>query len=162
MPRLTVRVEACTEILALLILVAWADGKLEDRERASIRSAASVLNLNRELRDRLDKALEAPIEPSEILVANLTPKDRAFAYVAAVWQANVDENLDPKEVAKLREVQSLLELDDTRADELNAIAKELGRPHEKDGWAHDLVALFKAIPSRLEASDVDEADVAFE
>ncbi len=162
MPRLTIRVEACTEILAILIVMAWADDKLEDPEKASIRSAASVLNLNKELRDRLDKMLESPIPLSQVLVANLGPKDRSFAYVAATWLSGVDKDVDPKEQDLLRQIQELLEIDDARAEELASMARELGKPKDNARWADDLTALFKAIPVRLEASAEDEVEVAFE
>jgi uncharacterized membrane protein YebE (DUF533 family) len=160
MPRLTIRVDACTEILSLLIVMAWADGKLEDREKDSIRAAATVLNLGKDLRSRLDKMLSEPLPLDQVLVQNLGPKDRSFAYVAAAWLSGVDEEVDPKEQDKLREVQALLEIDDDRARELEKIARDL-KPHE-GAWAEDLVALFKAIPVRLEASTEDELEVAFE
>ncbi|MBK8937055.1 MAG: TerB family tellurite resistance protein [Polyangiaceae bacterium] len=157
MSRLTIRVEACTEILAILITMAWADGKLEDKEKASIRSAATVLNLTKDLRSRLDKMLESPIPLDQVLVQNLGAHDRAFAYVAAVWQMGVDGDNDPREKDRLRELRALLEVDVKRASELEKFAQELGRPHEKHGWAHDLAALFKAIPHRLDVP-FEEAD----
>lgn len=161
MQRLTIRVEACTEILAILVVMAWADEKLKDPEKESIRSASMVLNLTKDHRARLDKMLESPLPLDQVLVSNLNPKERSFAFVAAAWLAGVDDEVDAKEQDRLAEIQSLLGVDDTRADELKAIAKELTAP--KDGsWASDLVGLFKSIPVRLEASDVDEVEVAFE
>lgn len=162
MKRLTIRVEACTEILAILIEMAWADGKLEDREKASIKNVTSVLNLTKEHRARVDAMLESPLPLDQVLVANLTPHDRSFAYVAAAWMSAVDEDVDPKESAKLEQVRELLELDTTRATELQDIARELGKPHDKAGWADDLIKIFKAIPHRLDASDAEEVEVAFE
>lgn len=163
MPRLTIRVEACTEILALLIVVAWADGKLEDNEKAGIRAASSVLNLNKELRERLDKMLEAPLPLDQVLVNALGPKDRAFGYVAAVWLSGVDQDVDPKEQDLLLKMRELLEIDDARADELAGIARELGKPKAGGAWADDIVSLFKAIPARLEPTDsADDLEVAFE
>lgn len=161
MQRLTIRVEACTEILAILIVMAWADEKLKDPEKESIRAASGVLNLTKEHRARLDAMLASPLPLDQVLVSNLGPKERSFAFVAAAWLAGVDEDVDPKEQNRLVEIQSLLGLDEARADELKAIAKDLARP--KDGaWAEDLVGLFRSIPVRLEASDADEVEVAFE
>ncbi len=58
---------------------------------------------------------------------------------------------------------ALLEIDDTRADELAGIARDLGAPKAGGAWAHDIVSLFKAIPHRLEPNDsADELEVAFE
>jgi uncharacterized membrane protein YebE (DUF533 family) len=163
MPRLTIRVEACTEILALLIVVAWADGKLEDNEKAGIRAAASVLNLNKELRARLDAMLEAPLPLDQVLINVLNPRDRAFGYVAAVWLSGVDEDVDPKEQDLLLKMRELLGIDDARGEELSSIARELGKPKAGDAWADDLVTLFKAIPPRLEPSDsADDLEIAFE
>jgi uncharacterized membrane protein YebE (DUF533 family) len=160
MPRLTIRIEACTEILAVLVIMAWADGKLEDREKASIRAAATVLNLNKDLRERLDSMLETPVPLDQVLVQNLNPKDRSFAYVAAAWLSGVDEEIDPKEADMLKEVRDLLGIDAERALELETIARDL-KPHD-GAWAADLVALFKSIPVRLEASTEEELEVAFE
>lgn len=161
MARLTIRVEACTEILAVLILMAWADGKLQEPEKESIRSAAKVLNLTKELRERLETLLTNPVPLSELLLSNLGGKDRSFAYVAAAWLSGVDEDVDAKEQDKLAELQQALELDDDRAKELRSLASELSKP-KKDAWADELVALFNAIPVRLEASAEDELEVAFE
>ncbi len=161
MQRLTIRVEACTEILAILIVMAWADEKLQAPEKDSIRAASTVLNLTKAHRARLDSMLESPLPLDQVLVSNLRPLERSFAFVAAAWLAGVDEDVDPKEQDRLSEIQSVLELDEARASELRQIAKELQRP--KDGsWASDLVGLFKAIPVRLEASDAEEVEVAFE
>lgn len=163
MPRLTIRVEACTEILALLIVVAWADGKLEDNEKAGIRAATSVLNLNKELRARLDGMLEAPLPLDQVLVNVLGPKDRAFGYVAAVWLSGVDEDVDLKEQDLLLKMRELLGIDDARAEELSSIARELAKPKPGGAWADDIVTLFKAIPTRLEPADnADELEIAFE
>src|SRR5581483_5235056 len=57
MKRLTIGVGACTEILALLIAIAWADDELKDEEKEGVRGAAVVLNLPKELRDRLEAML---------------------------------------------------------------------------------------------------------
>jgi uncharacterized tellurite resistance protein B-like protein len=61
MKRLTIGTRACTEILALLIHVAWADGQLADAEKKGIRAAAGVFNLSKEQRARLDDLLASKI-----------------------------------------------------------------------------------------------------
>ena len=85
MKRLTLSPRSCTEILALLIHMAWSDGQLADKEKAGIRAATTVFNLTKEQRTRLDAALEAPLPLDQILIDALSPRDRSFAYVAAVW-----------------------------------------------------------------------------
>ena len=61
MKRLTISADACIETLALLISMAWADGRLDDNEKAGVRAASEVFNLTKELRDRLDQILQKPM-----------------------------------------------------------------------------------------------------
>src|SRR5262249_31442156 len=104
MKRLTISGDACTETLAILIAVAWADGRLDEQEKAGVRGAAQVLNLTKVLRDRVDLLLEKPAKLSELLLDPLSQRERAFAYVAAAWMAHVDGTVDPKEQALLDEL----------------------------------------------------------
>lgn len=162
MKRLTLSPRSCTEILALLIHMAWSDGQLQGKEKDGIRAATTVFNLTKEQRARLDAALEAPLPLDQILVDALSPRDRSFAYVAAVWLTGVDEEVDPKEQESLEQVASRLSIDAARADELRSLARELLHLHKgKDDWADELATLFKSIPARLEASDAEEVEVAF-
>ena len=78
-----------------------------------------------------------------------------------MWLSGVDADVDPREQALLSRIQELLEIDDVRAEELKAVARELGKP-DAGAWANELVTLFRAIPARLEASSEDELEVAFE
>lgn len=158
--RLTISSDACIETLALLISMAWADGRLDDHEKDGVRAAASVFNLTKELRDRLDQLLAKPIPVEELLIDTLSARDKAFMYVAAAWLSGVDDDVDAKEEQLLAKTASLLEINDARKAELTQIARDLEhlRKDEKS-WANEVVALFKAIPARLEGADID---VAFE
>jgi uncharacterized membrane protein YebE (DUF533 family) len=163
MKRLTISADACTETLALLITMAWADGRVTDQEKEGVRAAASIFNLTKELRERLDQLLEKPIDIDELLVDELSTRDRAFAFVAATWMSAVDEDVDAKEEELLDKLASLLELTPERRQELAQIAHDL-EPLRKAGktWADELVTLFKAIPARLEGDGRESFEVAFE
>lgn len=163
MKRLTISGDACIETLALLITMAWADGKLDEHEKEGVRAAASVFNLTKELRARLDQLLEKPIGIDELLVDELTPRDKAFAYVAAAWMSGVDDDVDSKEEALLEKLATLLGLTAERRNELTQIARDL-EPLRKDkkSWANEIVTLFKAIPARLEGDGSESIEVAFE
>lgn len=163
MKRLTISSAACTETLALLITMAWADGKLEADEREGVRAAAGVLNLTKELRDRLDQLLEKPLKVDELLVDELSARDKAFAYVAGAWLTGVDDNVDPKEEAVLNEIATLFGYTDARRAELTGIARDLESLRKGNkSWANEIVALFKAIPARLEGDGTESFEVAFE
>lgn len=163
MKRLTISGGACTETLALLITVAWADGKLDADERDGVRAAASVFNLTKELRERLDQLLEKPISIDELLVEELSTRDKAFAYVAAAWLTGVDDDIDPKEEAVLDQIGTAFGFTDERRAELGRIARDLESLRKgKKSWATEVVALFKAIPGRLEGDGTETFEVAFE
>ena len=165
MKRLTIGVHACTEILALLITTAWADGKLQDEEKEGVRGAAHVLNLPKELRARLEQLIEKPVPLDQVMIESLSTRDKAFAYVAAVWMTKLDETLDPKEEALLAEMAEKIGFGDTHRKELDAIATELatvGKGKNKFRWADEIMTLFKAIPPRLEKLDDSDVEVVFE
>ena len=161
MRQLTISGHTCVETLAILVAMAWADGRLEETEKAGVRGAASVLNLTKELRARLDAVLENPVPIDQILYDEMSVKDRSFAYVAAAWMSGVDEDVDEREEALLDQLGDLLGFDGVRKAELEAIARELGKKAGGDRkWADELTLLFKAIPPRLEETlDAEEIEV---
>jgi uncharacterized membrane protein YebE (DUF533 family) len=153
MKRLNISDEGCTETLALLITMAWADGKLDDEEKQGVRVAAEVLGVPAPLRERLEKLLQQPLRVDELLFETVSPRERSFAFVAAAWLSGVDGSVDPKEKALLAEVGSKLGLPASRRAELVAIAREL--PHARKGarrWGQELATLFEAIVPRLHSN----------
>lgn len=163
MKRLTIGVGACTEILALLIAIAWADGELKDEEKEGVRGAAVVLNLPKELRDRLEAMLAKQSTLDDVLFESLSPRDGAFAFVAASWMTQIDEKVDPKEEKMIDDVAHKLSLSEQQRNELAAIAKTLvdeKKAKNKFRWADDLLALFKTIPAKIYQEA--EVDVTFE
>lgn len=162
MKRLTIGSDACVETLALLITMAWADGRLESEERDGVRAAATVFNLTKELRERLDQLLEKPIPLDELLLDALSPRDKAFAYVAAAWLSGVDDEVDSKEEELLRKLGALLGFTDARRTELSTIARDFEHLRgAKKSWATEIANLFRAIPGRLEGDGSETFEVAF-
>jgi uncharacterized membrane protein YebE (DUF533 family) len=146
----------------LLVAVAWADERLDDAEKAGVRGAAKVLNLTKELRDRLDTILEQPVPVESLFLEEMSPRDKEFAYVAAAWMAGADESVDEREEALLDKLSGLLGLDAVRKADLERVARNLER--EEAGarkWSDELVNLFKTIPARLDLSG-DEIEVTIE
>ncbi|AKU97194.1 hypothetical protein AKJ09_03858 [Labilithrix luteola] len=139
MKRLTISADACTETLALLITMAWADGDLEDRERQGVRAASEIFNLTKELRARLDQLLERPLTVGELLFDAHSARDKSFAFVAAAWMSGLDENVHEKEKALLDEVATLFGFTENRKAELVQIARDLEPLRKPDEtWANEL------------------------
>lgn len=162
MKRLTIGVQACTETLALLVAVAWADGRLEDSEKDGVRGAAQVLNLTKDSRDRLEKMLAEPVSLDGLRLATLTAREKAFAYVAASWMAHADGKLDDAEKALLARIGDGLGLSAEKQAELGPIALSLEPlPSGARSWSQEITRLFKQIPPQLEEPG-EEFEVVFE
>lgn len=162
MRRLTISAHACTETLRILIAMAWADGRLDDKEKAGVRGAAEVLNLSKELRAKLDEALAKAMPFDQILFESLTPRDKSFAYVAAVWMSGADDDVDDKEKALVDCLATTFGFDAQRRRELEAIAQDLPKSAGDRKWQDEVVALFRAIPPRLEGATAGDVEVTFE
>jgi uncharacterized membrane protein YebE (DUF533 family) len=139
--------------------MAWADGRLDDKEKAGVQGAADVLNLSKDFRAKLDESLKKSIPFDQILLEGLSARDQAFAYVAAVWMSGVDLAVDDKEKALLDRLAKEFGFGAEHRAELDAIAKDL--PHS-DKWGDQIVTLFKAIPPRLEKAQPGDIEVTFE
>jgi uncharacterized membrane protein YebE (DUF533 family) len=162
MKRLTVSCRACGETLAILIAMAWADGKLEPAEREGIVGASKALNLTKETRALVEHLVDAPTTVEELDIGDLSTREKAFAFVAAAWMAGVDEQVDPKEQAALQALARKLGLSEAQEAALARVSSELEPlPEGKRTWAEHITALFKAIPVELEEEEGD-FEVVFE
>ncbi len=151
MRRLTISGHACTETLALLIAMAWADGRLDDTERQGVRGAAEVLNLPKAFRDRLDKFLDKPAIVDQLLFEPLSEREKAFAFVAAAWMARVDGTVHPKEKSLLEDIGAALGFGADRQTDLAKVAAALEPlPGGARSWSEEITKLFRAIPSTLD------------
>ncbi len=155
MRRLTIGVAACTEVMGLLVTMAWADGELQDEEKTGIRAAADTLNLTQELRDRLEGFMEEAPLPSDLALDTLSKRDAEFAYVAAAWLARVDESVEEEEWDLLAEMGEVFEMDTNRREELTQLALELDPPGEGETWSSGIVELFKTIVNTVEDEEVE-------
>jgi hypothetical protein len=160
---ITVSSHACAQTLAMLVSTAWADGHLEDSERAGVLAAADVLHLAAEVRGRLEDMLKKPAPLEDILFESLSAHERAFLYVAAVWMAGADESVDVKEQELLDRAALAMGFSRAYKLELEGLARDLAPPGEGGRkWADELERLFRAIASRLEDVGDEEVEVVFD
>ena len=163
MKRLTVSGRACGETLAILIAMAWADGKLEPAEKDGILGASKVFNLTRETREKIESLVEAKVSIAELDLGELSAREKAFAFVPASWMAGVDEEVHPKEAEALQELARRLGLTQAQVDELSGLSEKLEPlPEGTQNWSEHITALFKAIPARLEEEPETDFEVVFE
>lgn len=154
MQHIRLRAEACVETMGLLIAVAHADQRLHEAEREALRSALQVLELGPDLAARIEALITTPLPVDQLLLEALTLEERTFAFVAASWLAAVDDRIDVRELGVLELAREQLGFTAVRAEELRAIAVDVAnehapQAHDSTTWAHELVTLFRAIPTRL-------------
>lgn len=161
--RLTISVSACTETMALLVAMAWADGKLDDEEQEGIRDAAKTLNLPKELRDRLEGYMEEAPPLTDLKLGTMGVREREFAFVASAWMADVAEGIVEDEQALLDDIAAELDISEERQEELTKLALDLEPPAEGETWSQGIEQLFRAIRAKVEPVDDGEpVEVEFE
>jgi uncharacterized membrane protein YebE (DUF533 family) len=162
MRRLTITPQACVETLTAIITIAWADGRVDDREKAGVRGAAEVLNLTKEHRAQLDAMLAKPPTLDQVHADRLSPRDKEFTYVAAAWMCGVDDEVSAREEGHLYKLADKLDIGDDRKTELEGVARGIAAGKDRK-WGDEVVRLFKAIPAKLEAAPAgEEIEVSFE
>ena len=142
--------------------MAWADGRLDDREKKGVRGAAEVLNLSKELRGRLEHLLSNPSEFGDLIFDTLSPREKAFAYVAALgWRTSTRRSTRKNARCSTRWPRPRASTT-TRSAQLEAVAKSLeALPEGAPGWSEQITKLFRAIPPGLEEPG-GEFEVVFE
>lgn len=155
MKRLTISVHACTDTLALLVAMAWADGTLDDQEKDGIRDAAQTLNLPKEVRSQLEGFMEEAPPLDELKLGSMGVREREFALVASAWMAWISEGIVDDEQALLNDIAAELDIPQDRQDELQEIATGLSRPPSGESWATGIRELFKAIATKVDPGSED-------
>ncbi|MEZ4220749.1 MAG: TerB family tellurite resistance protein [Polyangiaceae bacterium] len=80
-----------------LCAIAWADGKMDPQEAASIREAARQLALSAEDKSAVEAALASTYDLAQVETVRMNRLTRLFTYACGVWIAIVDGALSPEE-----------------------------------------------------------------
>src|SRR5688572_8917630 len=76
--------------LLAIVAVAWADGQIDPRESASVKSACEQLALTGEDCALVDQALQRGFTLNEVETIRMNRLTRLFTYAASCWIAEVD------------------------------------------------------------------------
>jgi tellurite resistance protein len=149
MRRLLIDPEVCTEVMALLVAVAWADDELQEEEKQGLRAACDSLNIPKALRPRLESFIADARPVADLEFGAFETRDRAFAFVAAAWMAHLHGGIDEREGALLGEIADALDIDPARQTELRAVATAIEPPPEGARWSNTIVQLFRSIADEV-------------
>jgi uncharacterized membrane protein YebE (DUF533 family) len=89
------------DTLVALAAIAWADGKIDAAEAATIRAAAAQLGLGEEELRAVEETLQRPVPLEQIETVRMNRLTRLFTYAVANWIAQVDGEVPPAEQAAL-------------------------------------------------------------
>lgn len=106
------------DLVEVLVAVAWADGRLDPRERVLIERQVELAELPKETAQRLLAHLDQPPAPEELLLKPLDVGARRFVLEQGVLLSLVDDEQDPSERELLRHIARRLGGEEQELEEI--------------------------------------------
>jgi tellurite resistance protein len=135
------------DTLVALAAVAWADGQMNPKEAAGLRSAARQLSLGANDLARVEQSLTQRVGLDEVETVRMPRLSRLFTYAAATWIAEVDGALSQHEEAALNLLGDRLGLSKVARERARSVAHNNVTPGGAD--AYDLVKLRSQLSTGL-------------
>ena len=135
------------DTLVALAAVAWADGTMNPKEAAGLRSAARQLSLGGNDLAMLEQSLTQRVGLDEVETVRMPRLSRLFTYAAATWIAEVDGALSQHEEAALNLLGDRLGLSKVARERARSVAHNNVTPGGADSY--DLVRLRSQLSAGL-------------
>jgi len=135
------------DTLLALAAVAWADGAMNPKEAAGLRSAARQLSLQGDDLGTVERSLSQRVGLDEVETVRMPRLSRLFTYAAATWIAEVDGALSPHEEAALNLLGDRLGLSKVARERARSVAYNNTAPGGAD--AYDLLRLRSQLSTGL-------------
>jgi tellurite resistance protein len=114
-------------VLKSLVAIAWADGQLDEEESEVLEAMLSILKVGAEDAALLREYAKSPRSLDDVPVAQLSSTERAQLLRHAVILSHIDGRQDDAEQRVLHAVVQKLEIPETEAAELIALAEDEAR-----------------------------------
>jgi uncharacterized membrane protein YebE (DUF533 family) len=134
------------DTLLALAAVAWADGTMNPKEAAGLRSAAKQLSLGGEDAGMVERSLTNKVGLDEVETVRMTRLTRLFTYAAATWIAELDGALSEHEETALNLLGDRLGLSKVARERARSVAHNNSAPGSD---AYDLVRLRSQLSAGL-------------
>ena len=135
------------DTLLAIVATAWADGRIDPRESASVKSACEQLALGAEDRALVDQALARGFTLNEVETIRMNRLTRLFTYAAACWIAEVDGALSEAERQALALLGDRLGLSTVARERAHGVALSLSKSATPDTF--DLMRLRSQLSAGL-------------
>jgi uncharacterized membrane protein YebE (DUF533 family) len=136
-----------TDTLVALAAIAWADGTMNPKEAAGIRSAAQKLGLSAQALRRVEDVIKTKIGLDEVETIRMNRLTRLFTYAAATWIAGLDGTLSQEESTALALLGDRLGLSNVARERARRAAQSNIGLATSD--AYDLVKLQSTLSASL-------------
>ena len=135
------------DTLLALAAVAWADGTMNPKEAAGLRSAARQLSLGGEDLKTVERSVTQRVGIDEVETVRMARLTRLFTYAAATWIAELDGALSPQEETALNLLGDRLGLSQVARERARSVAHNNSSAGGAD--AYDLVRLRSQLSAGL-------------
>ncbi len=115
------------DTLLAIVATAWADGQIDPRESASVKSACEQLGLQPADRALVDQALARGVTLNEVETIRMSRLTRLFTYAASCWIAEVDGALSEPEKQALDLLGDRLGLSTVARERAHGVALSLAK-----------------------------------
>jgi uncharacterized membrane protein YebE (DUF533 family) len=115
------------DTLLAIVALAWADGQIDPRESASVKSACEQLRLQPADRALVDQALQRGFTLNDVETIGMNRLTRLFTYAASCWIAEVDGTLSELEKQALGLLGDRLGLSALARERAHGIALSLSK-----------------------------------
>lgn len=135
------------DTLLAIVATAWADGQIDPRESASVKSACQQLGLSGEDCAVVERALQSGYTLDEVETIRMNRLTRLFTYAAACWVADIDGALSEPEKQALDLLGDRLGLSAVARERARGVALSLARSATPDSF--DLMKLRSQLSTGL-------------
>lgn len=136
------------DTMIALCAVAWADGKVNEREASAIRAAAEQLGISGEDSSAIEQALSTRIGVEDVETIQMNRLTRLFTYAVAVWVAQSDGKLSAAEDSVLGLLGDRLGLSAVARERAKKVALGMAQAPDRPG-GYDLVKLRSKLSAGL-------------
>ena len=135
------------DTLLAIVATAWADGQIDPRESASVKSACEQLGLQPGDRAAVDQALARGVTLNEVETIRMNRLTRLFTYAASCWIAEVDGALSEPEKQALGLLGDRLGLSVVARERAHGVALSLSQSATPESF--DLMKLRSQLSAGL-------------
>jgi uncharacterized membrane protein YebE (DUF533 family) len=139
------------DVYIALAAVGWADGQLTRTAADAILRTAAEEGLDIESLQKLEEAVQNPVDVGVVDRMKMSKSDRLFVYAVATWIATIDGEASTRTQETLSQLGAALGVPEAPRHHADEVMREIASEQERPD-RFDLRALRSTLDERLEAA----------